>query len=88
MSESFWSENSTITAERLAEATVNPKYDLFETLPNGERMWLVSVEGLENARQRLATFAQQTKNECFAISVATGETVGRINGSHSVRRTE
>jgi hypothetical protein len=58
---------------------VNRDYDLFERLPDGSLMWRAFVTGLENARLKLQDLAKLTKNECFAMHMASKEVVFREN---------
>ena len=65
---------------------MNRDYDLFERLPDGSLVWRSFVNGLENARVKLQELAKHTKNECFAMHVASKEVVFRENTLLAQRR--
>lgn len=54
-------------------------YDLFEEFPDGLPLWRGRVSGLREARLGLFELSKITKNECFAIHLATEEIVARVN---------
>jgi hypothetical protein len=51
--------------------SMNPEYDLFETLPDCSVRWHGCVRGTEYALAKLKGISQQTTNECFAILAGT-----------------
>jgi hypothetical protein len=55
------------------------EYDLFGRMSDGSLSWRGFAKGLEDARARLRRLAIETANECFAVNVASGDVVARIN---------
>jgi len=70
--------------------TMTKDYHIFEQKPDGP-IWRASVPSLFNAHRKLAELAESTNNECFAIHLATGQIVARVNGvkqnksAHAIR---
>jgi len=58
---------------------MNREYDLFEKMPDGSVEWKDFVQGLENARLRLARLSERSSNEFFAIHIPTKQIVARVS---------
>ena len=57
---------------------LEPIFDIFSRLPDGSPLWLESVEGLEEARERLDGLARVRPGKYFLYSEKTGGVVGRV----------
>ena len=55
------------------------EYEIFERLADGSPLWRGHAVGLRTARAELEKLATTTKNECFAMHLATKEVVIRLN---------
>jgi hypothetical protein len=60
---------------------VDREYELFERFPDGNVQWRGTATGLEQARVKLDEFAQETKNEHFAIHIFSQQVVARVPAS-------
>jgi len=58
-------------------------YDLFEQFPDGSPMWRGRAAGIPEVRRQLSELSQKTRNECFAMHLATKEVVARVNVGRS-----
>jgi hypothetical protein len=58
---------------------MNRDYDLFERMPDGSVIRRKFVQGLEQARIRLAVLAELSPNEFYAIHTLTKEIVAQVN---------
>ncbi len=61
--------------------TVNhmePMFDIFATLPDGSPLWLESVEGLDEAKERLSGLVRARPGRYFIYSERTGGVVERV----------
>jgi hypothetical protein len=65
--------------------SMNPEYDLFETLPDCSVRWHGCVRGTEYALAKLKGISQQTTNECFAILAGTQKILARANEGGHIR---
>jgi hypothetical protein len=54
------------------------KFDIFKQLGNGTSIWIVAVEGLEQARNRIARLAVIGPGEYLIYSQAKGLVVEHI----------
>lgn len=58
---------------------MEPKYEIFEVLPNGSALKISVVSGLENARLTVRELANHTRNECYAEDAETRQVVAQMN---------
>lgn len=54
-------------------------YDIFEVLPNGSKVKVAAVHGMELALSRLKHLAKATSNECFVADARTRHIVAQRN---------
>jgi hypothetical protein len=66
---------------------VEREYELFERLPDGTVQWRGTTTGLEQARLKLEEFAQETKNEVFAMHLFSQQVVARVNAMDGQQKT-
>jgi hypothetical protein len=55
------------------------KFDIFKPLRNGTSLWIVAVEGLEQARNRIARLAVVGAGDYLIYSQEKGLIVDRIS---------
>ena len=55
------------------------KFDIFKQLRNGTSLWIVAVEGLEQARNRIARLAVVGAGDYLIYSQEKGLIVDRIS---------
>jgi hypothetical protein len=55
------------------------KFDIFKQLRNGTSLWIVAVEGLEQARNRIARLAAIGPGEYLIYSQEKGLIVERVS---------
>jgi hypothetical protein len=55
------------------------KFDIFKQLGNGTSIWIVAVEGLEQARNRIAGLARIGPGDYLIYSQAKGLVVEHIS---------
>jgi hypothetical protein len=61
----------------------NAMYDIFMKFPDGSPLWLEAVEGLDEARKRLARLLRTSSAEYFIYSEKSGGIVERASaGDH------
>jgi len=53
-------------------------YKIFRTLPSGDAVWIETIEGLENARERLLHLVSISSFEHFIWDPSVGKVVERI----------
>lgn len=53
-------------------------YKIFRTLPSGDAVWIETVKGLENARERLLDLVSNSSFEHFIWDPSAGEVIERI----------
>jgi hypothetical protein len=63
------------------------EYELFERLPDGTVQWRGTTTGLEQARLKLKEFAQETRNELFAMHLFSHQVVARVNAPDGQPKT-
>lgn len=56
-----------------------PKYDICSGTPDKDAIWLEAVEGLANARARMAEIAAQKPGRYFIFSSAVNSIVAQID---------
>lgn len=54
---------------------MHSKYDIFRILPNGQRLWVGTVTGMEEAKKRVATLESLAPGEYQVYDVKDGITV-------------
>ena len=64
---------------------MNQQYDLFEKLPDGCKLWRMSVRGREAALQKLRDLARKSENSFFAMHLPTREVIGTSEESKGSR---
>lgn len=52
-------------------------FDIFSTLPDGTPLWMGSVEGFDEARQRMSRLVEDRPGNYFLYSEESGEVIGR-----------
>lgn len=57
------------------------EYDIFENLPDGDKIWLDCVHGIEAASKKVEELGRKTKHEIVAIRLPTKEIVARANAA-------
>jgi len=57
---------------------MEPIFDIFSRLPDGSPLWLESVKGLDQARQRLHGLARVHPGEYFIYSEQRGGVICRV----------
>ena len=62
-------------------ADMNREYDLFESLPDGARIWRAAVVGREAALTKLKELASESANEFVAMHLPTEEIVAKMEGA-------
>jgi hypothetical protein len=55
------------------ESSMKNEHDLFEKFPDGSSLWRDTAPGVKTARLRLQELAQRSKNEVYALNLATGD---------------
>jgi hypothetical protein len=60
---------------------MNREYDLFESLPDGARIWRAAVVGREAALTKLKKLGSKSTNEFVAMYLPTEEIVARMEGT-------
>jgi hypothetical protein len=58
---------------------MSPKFDIFKQLRDGTSIWIVAVEGLEQARNRIARLARIGPGDYLIYSQAKGLVVEHIS---------
>ncbi len=58
-------------------------YDIFEIMPDGSPLWIVAVEGHQNAISKLQELAEKTKNEVRVMHLQSNSLVAAMNVSSS-----
>jgi hypothetical protein len=61
-------------------------YEVFERFPDGSTLWRASVAGIRSAHNTLKELSTETKNECYALNLQTGEIIARFNGDRALRQ--
>ena len=74
---------------------MHPTFAIFTMLPDGQPLWIESVEDLEEARERLREVARAISGDCFIYSAKRGvvelinsdfrERLGRAHASQVVQ---
>ena len=59
--------------------TLDRDYDIVEKLPDASLRVLIRVHGTRHVPSILAARGKETRNECFARNVRTGEILARVN---------
>jgi hypothetical protein len=54
-------------------------YDIFMKLPDGSPLWLEAVQGLDQARSRLASLARSSEGDYFVYSEKSGGIIERAS---------
>jgi hypothetical protein len=62
-------------------SNMNRKYDLFESLPDGARIWRAAIVGQEAALTTLKELASKSANEFVAMHLPTEEIVAKMEGT-------
>jgi hypothetical protein len=60
---------------------MNREYDLFESLPDGARIWRAAVVGREAALAKLRELAAKSTNGFFAMHLPTKEIIATTNAA-------
>jgi hypothetical protein len=60
---------------------MNREYDLFESLPDGARIWRAAIVGREAAVAKLKELASKSANEFVAMHLPTKEIVAKMEGT-------
>jgi hypothetical protein len=60
---------------------MNREYDLFESLPDGGRVWRAAILGREAALAKLKELAAESTNQFFAMHLPTEEIVAKMEGT-------
>jgi hypothetical protein len=55
-----------------------PSFDIFSGVPSGNPMWLETVVGLSNARERMEQIAAKKPGQYFVFSIGTHSPVTQI----------
>jgi hypothetical protein len=58
---------------------MRPKFDIFKRLRDGTSLWIVAVEGLEQARNRIARLAVIGPGDYLIYSQEKGLIVERVS---------
>ncbi len=61
---------------------MNQQFDLFEKLPDGCKLWRMSVSGREAALRKLRDLAGKSQNSFFAMHLPTREIIGTTEQSN------
>ena len=56
-----------------------PEYDIFAGRPDGEAMWIESVEGLKDARARMEQIAAEKPGQYFMFSTTNNAVLAKSN---------
>ena len=48
-------------------------YDIFQKFPDGSSLWQLCVTGRYNAKRKLQELAEISRNEFYAVDIASGE---------------
>jgi len=60
-------------------------YDILEKLPDNSVRVLIRVHGTRHVPSILKARGEETKNECFARNIRTGEIIARVNDKAASR---
>jgi hypothetical protein len=58
--------------ERREEAVMNYRFDIFKRLPNGNTLWITTVDGLVEAKSRMGRLAAISGGEYFVYLQGEG----------------
>lgn len=59
-------------------------YEIFERFSDGSTLWRASAPTVRDARNTLKELSTQTKNECYAMNLQTGEVTALVR-DHAAR---
>jgi hypothetical protein len=62
------------------------KLDIFRTLPDGQPLWLKTVEGLEEAKSQLCKLAELEPGDYFIYDTRLGRRVDNFNTTTATSR--
>jgi hypothetical protein len=62
------------------------KFDIFRKLPDGNPLWVKAVDGLDQARDQLASLAESSPDEYFIYSAQNGSVIQARSGLPGTRR--
>jgi hypothetical protein len=51
------------------------KFDIFRKLPDGNPLWVKTVDGLDQARDELTSLAESSADEYFIYSAQNGSVI-------------
>jgi hypothetical protein len=51
---------------------MRPTFDVFTVSPDGQPLWIESIESLKDARERLRELARNVPQDCFIYSEENG----------------
>ncbi len=71
---------------RNRSGSVDRTYDIFEVLPDGNRLWREAVKGHELAVSRLKALAGDTQNEFLLMHVPTKTVIAVLPATHNAPR--
>ena len=54
------------TLHKFPEGSINRDYDIFEELPDGNKVWRACVVGMENVELKLDELASESNNKFLA----------------------
>jgi hypothetical protein len=55
------------TLHKFPDGSTNRDYDIFEELPDGEKVWRACVVGMENVELKLGELARESNNKFLAL---------------------
>jgi hypothetical protein len=58
--------------EQREEAVINYRFDIFKRLPNGNTLWITTVDGLVEAKSRMGRLAAISGGEYFVYLQGEG----------------